>query len=440
MDDLYIYKMLEDYENMNPLRMHVPGRHGKAGGELDITELLFTPGLFSNDNVIERAQREVAKVYRSRECFFITAGATVGIFTMLASSFDEGDYVIVDRGCHRSVISAMALLGLNPVFIYPQILEDFNIACGFSEDSVDRALKSRPEAKGIIITAPTYYGVIPEGIEYITSLREKGLKVLCDGAHGAHLPLMGYDIYRKFDMYVLSAHKTLPVATGGAYLFANNRCDRSEILKKLALFHTSSPSYEIMAMLEAAPIRTDEEKAATLKRNASILGRIAKKANGENGVLARCFEPMRLVINMNDAKEAHLLLCAKYGIYPEMCDGRNIVFISTEADSEEDLKRLERAVSEICELNEKGKKPRQNLKLLPAKRKINLRNAVLGRKIKAKIKDTAGLVCGEIIVKTPPCIPLLIPGEVITEGHIKMLLQNGFDIEYNIDIVEEGAI
>lgn len=440
MDNLYIYKMLEDYKNKNPLRMHVPGRHGKHGGEYDITELLFTPGLFSDDNIIERAQREVAKVYSARECFFITAGATAGIFAMLAVSFHEGDFVIVDRGCHRSVLSAMALLGLNPVFIYPEILEDFGISCGFTKESIDNAIKECPEAKGIIITAPTYYGVIPQGMEHITSLKEKGIKVLCDGAHGAHLPLMGYNLYRSFDMYVLSAHKTLPVPTAGAYLFANNRCDRAEILKKLALFHTSSPSYEIMAMLEEAPVKAAQNGGVNLKRNACILNAIAKNIDSQKNVKARCFDPLRLVINMSDAKEAHLLLCAKYGIYPEMCDGKNIVFIITEADSEEDLRRLEDALIAVCGQSGKRGKKKQEVLLLPAERKIALRDAVLGRKIKAKIKDTAGLVCGEIIVKTPPCIPVLIPGEVISEEHIKMLLQNGFDIEYNIDIVEEGTI
>ena len=228
MENTPLYDALRAFAAARPLRMHMPGHKGRplpapelAGlSALDFTELPPTGDLFSGGDAIEAAEALWAKVFRMAHCLFLTGGATQGVQAALALACRPGDAVLLDRGSHRSAYNALALLDLRPVYLERPWLPQAGVTGPVSPQSVEQALKTRPDIKTVCITSPTYYGVLSDLPALAAVCRAHGAVLVVDGAHGAHLPFLGNFDLAAADLAVVSAHKTLPAPGQSALLLA----------------------------------------------------------------------------------------------------------------------------------------------------------------------------------------------------------------------------
>ena len=254
-----LYDSLRALAGTHPLRLDMPGHHGGPlpGGfpwpsEIDFTENGHTGDLYGGEpDAIQAAERLWAERFGFDSCLFLTGGSTQGIHAGLALLAGEGGPAALDRGSHRSVYHALALLDLTPHFIPRPWLAGEGVTGPVLPETVGKALKAHPEIKTVCITSPTYYGVLSDIPAIAGVCRTHGAKLMVDGAHGAHLPFLGYTGYQAADVVVMSAHKTLPAPGQTALLLANG-FGLDQLQRWGSVYGTSSPSYVLMSALDAA--------------------------------------------------------------------------------------------------------------------------------------------------------------------------------------------
>lgn len=402
----------------------------------DMTEVEGLDNLHHPEQCIKEAQMKLSKLYKSHKSYFLVNGSTCGNLVMLFSAFDEGDYIIVERNCHRSISNGIIMRKLKPIYvenIYSNILKE---PIGMDLEDLKTKLNKYRNIKGIILTYPNYYG-IGYNIENIVRLcKEKNIKILIDSAHGAHfgfhddLPFSAQEL--DADMVVMSAHKTLPSLTQTAYLHLNN----AELLEKvefyLSVFMSTSPSYIFMASLDYSRAFLEyESKQAydelfknieNVKKSIDILDYIRilnKETLIEEGFNNIIIDKSRIVINLEEPYSGHKLLryLRENRVQAEMSSNKSVVLIPSPFNIKEDFEQLKYALIN-CPYNELideevpmiiGKIPK--LKLLPYE-------AMERKKIYITIEEALGKIVGENIIPYPPGVPLLIMGEEIEQEHI----------------------
>ena len=268
-----------------PLRLDMPGHHGKplAGGfpwpsELDFTENGRTGDLFGGEpDGIQRAEALWAARLGFDSCLFLTGGSTQGIHTGLALLAGAGGAAAIDRGSHRSVYHALALLDLSPAFLTRPWLAEEGITGPILPETVAEVLSARRSIKTVCITSPTYYGVLSDIPAIAAVCHAHGAKLMVDGAHGAHLPFLGDEGYRAADVVVMSAHKTLPAPGQSALLFANG-FPLSELQRWGSVYGSSSPSYVFMAALDAVRDYMEGEGTARYRETVRLVGELPSPA------------------------------------------------------------------------------------------------------------------------------------------------------------------
>ena len=283
-----------------PLRMHMPGHKGmglplpelSAAAPLDFTELPPTGNLFEGDGPIRAAEELWAAAFHMDACLFLTGGSTQGVLSALTLTCRPGDAVLLDRGCHRSAYNALALLDLQPHYLYRPWLEEEGIGGPVSPQAVEKELAEHPEIKTVCITSPTYYGVQSDISTLASVAHTHGARLIVDGAHGAHLPFLGDFSLSAADLAVVSAHKTLPAPGQSALLFANG-VPLEELCRAGSLYGSSSPSSPMMAALDAArawtrPAPPNGPHAGPHPPGALVPGRLCRQGGaGGAGRLSR---------------------------------------------------------------------------------------------------------------------------------------------------------
>ena len=222
-----LYDAIRAFSAQGPVRLHIPGHKGKplpipeltGAAALDVTELGPTGDLFHGGEPFDSAQRLWAEDFSMNCCQFLTGGSTLGLHTALALCCRPGDRVLIDRGCHRAVYNALALLDLDPVYLPRPWWEEERLMSTISPESVEKALTEHPEIKTVCITSPSYCGLLCDVKEISHMVHRNGGRLIVDGAHGAHLPFLGVDAFAGADMVVCSAHKTLPALGQSSLLF-----------------------------------------------------------------------------------------------------------------------------------------------------------------------------------------------------------------------------
>ena len=242
-----LYDALTQFAAQNPLRMAMPGHKGKPipglpaeYARLDFTELPPTGNLYGEDmDCIAQAEQAWAEAWGADSCLFLTGGSTQGIHTMLMLS--DSDTILIDRVSHRSIHTGLALLGKTPVWLTRPWLSDVGTAGPLEPETVEAELKAHPECRAVCVTSPTYYGVLSDIPTLAQVCHRHGAKLLVDGAHGAHLFLLGENPYRGADLVTVSAHKTLPAPGQSALLFGSSIAF-DQLRQASLIFATSSPS------------------------------------------------------------------------------------------------------------------------------------------------------------------------------------------------------
>ena len=429
-----LYEMAQ--RNKNRLRLHVPGHKGQAPFEtgpvqaLDVTELSITDNLYEPFGPIKKAQALMAGAAGAAHTLMLTGGATAGIHTMLLYSAKPGDTVILPRNAHLSFINGCILNDLRPVYAPLQMTAD-----GYAyapEDGFLRTIADHPQARAVVVTRPDYYGGMVNLDRVAQAAHQKGMRLLVDEAHGAHLPWMkGIRSAASCgaDLWVQSAHKTLPALTAGAFLHLGSGEDAERARRMLRLVQTSSPAFYLLQSLDDARAWMDAHGPAALntltERIADLHGRIKEwgyhDARESWRALPLSFDDTRLVIAAPQGGYALADCLSEQGIDVEMADERRIVCILTVMDGEETFSRLAAALKEARRLPGAG--AFMSPMAYPVPRQIMPpRQAALGDQEWVEAAGAVGRTLAAGAGLYPPGIPLIAPGEEVCAEAVDILL------------------
>ena len=257
-----LYDKLKEYAASGVYPMHMPGHKRNTElllpglpYEIDVSEIYGFDFLHDPHGVLKETAEIAAELYGSDRAFPLINGSTVGILAAIGAHAGRGDKVLVARGCHQSVYNAIELFGLEPVFIMPEMDEVTGITCSVDPVAVRSALDSNMDTRLVVITSPTYEGVISDIGAIADISHSRGIPLFVDGAHGAHLGFSkGFPdsaVHSGADITVVSLHKTLPALTQCSLLHVcGERADLGELSRLLSVLQTSSPSYVLMASID----------------------------------------------------------------------------------------------------------------------------------------------------------------------------------------------
>lgn len=433
-----IYNNLERFAKSGAVRFFMPGH--KGGYNLpknylspvmpyDVTELRATDNLFAPENVIAESQTALAEKFGVMTAHYLTGGATLGIYGALSLCQKPGGHVILDRGCHKSVLDAMILLGLEPVFL-DYTYESDGVLSPVCPASVYNAVSKYPDAAAVVITSPSYYGLcaLIEPIHAITDA--VGIPLIVDAAHGGNMLFMNrLPLCAEFT--VVSLHKTLPALTGAAVLFSNKYASE-EITRNLSLFSTSSPSHIILASAEKSITYMENEGREALFKLAERCAYFTAWLNMStpfSNIESATSDITRIVIHTGltsmSGYELYDALEDEFNIICEMADTENVVLIPSVANRENDFKLLQEALLSIS-----GRVKRlKHIKEIPSAPhpvfNTGMREAFFSQKERLNAGDSYGRTSCETLTQYPPGIPYLMPGQCITEYEIEQMTRLG---------------
>lgn len=457
-----LLEYLENYTNTNALPMHMPGHKRnvsfapylkKLYANCDLTEIYGMDDLHAPEGILKESITKAEKLWNSQHSFYILNGSTGGILAGIRACTSYRDSILVARNCHKSVYNAVELLGLDPIYILPNILEDFPIYGSINPKDVYNALRKNKDIKLVVLTSPTYEGII-SNVEEITEIAHSfGVPVLVDEAHGAHLDLSLHftngAVKSGADITVQSLHKTLPSLTQTAILHLNSDIiTPHQLQRQLSIFQTSSPSYLLMSSIDSCIelISKHKELFDNWNKNLEFFKKeISKLKNlkilnyNTNPKISReifALDNSKIVISTatTDINGNILMdiLRTKYNIELEMCSGDYAIAMTSMADTKDSLKKLAKALIEIDkELYSFQRRPIIiSISNLPP-RKMTVLNAVNNDYKTISILDSKNLISMEYVWVYPPGIPLITPGEIITD-EIITAISTAIDNEMNL--------
>ena len=404
----------------------MPGHKGVSllGCEaFDITEILGADVLYSADGIIAESEDNLSRLYGTAHSFYSTEGSTLAIKAMLAlvseRKGDERPLILAARNVHAAFVRAAALLDLDVEWIYPNE-EEHLCRCIISPRDIQIAVEqSDRRISAVYITSPDYLGNISDISHLAKTCKKYGIPLLVDNAHGAYLRFLPEDMHPitlGAAMCADSAHKTLPVLTGGAYLHISP--DYPEYAERargaLSLFASTSPSYLTLASLDLANKSLSEdypEKIADLV-NKSV--QIKQKIK-DSGFDIADSEPLKIVIKAGESLAHHL---REQGIEPEFSDGDYTVLMLTPENSEADFERLLSALSSFDPSSLAASSEPSAPK--PHKAEMTIREAVLSPCENIQVERSEGRICASPTVSCPPAVPIVISGERITAEDVRL--------------------
>lgn len=449
---------LEDYRRKKPIRLHVPGHGGGRGlcpamrwsnlPGWDVTEIEGLDDLHNPTGVIAEAQEKTAELYGAQHTFFLVNGTTVGIQALIAATCKENDTLVLPRNVHRSVLGGLVLSGAKPLFLEPDVVPEFGFAAGFDPSKLEDVLSKESSVGAVMAVHPVYYGVVSD-LEVVDKVcRRYGVPLLVDEAHGTHLrfnPELPSDaLSLGADAVVQSVHKTGGAFTQASWLhLGNDALDFEQVAEVLRVLQTSSPSYILLASLDAARSQLARFGKSYLKeliemaREASwLINRLAgltvlgKEHLGSPGAVG--YDPTRLVVSVQglglSGYDVGRKLAHEYGIYIEMADAFNVVAVLPLGISRTDIQLLVQALTEISQQS-RGY-ANMNRKIVPAPAGLSFpplvitpRRAWLALQRNIPLREAVGKISGEIIAVYPPGIAIIYPGEEITSEIVEYLIQ-----------------
>ncbi|MGB3755407.1 MAG: aminotransferase class I/II-fold pyridoxal phosphate-dependent enzyme [Rivularia sp. (in: cyanobacteria)] len=419
---------------------------GKAVFSADLTELTELDCLFAPDGVIQQAQQLAAEAFGSSQTWFLVNGSTCGIEAAILATCNDGDKIILPRNVHSSVISGLILSGAIPIFINPEYDANSEIAHSITVKSLEKALEKHPDAEAVMMVYPTYYGVCGD-IKAIAQLtHEYNIPLLVDEAHGAHfafhpeLPISALNA--GADLTVQSIHKTLGAMTQASMLHVQGeRININRVNKALQLTQSTSPSYILLASLDAARQQIALHGKELLTQTLQLAEKARNRINKIPGLSILSFPPSppspsyldntRLTVIVSELGitgfEAEEILDEKFNVTPEFASLKTVTFIISLGNTAEDIEQLVKAFKTLAK---KYRKPllKNKKRLLwnnfPESNTLQLspRQAFFSSTETVPIKQAINCISAETVCPYPPGIPLLIPGEIITSAVVEHLL------------------
>lgn len=431
-----IVSFLRSYQEKSPVRMHMPGHKGAGilGFEgMDLTEIYGADELFEAEGIIKESEQNASSLFGC-PTYYSTQGSTLCIQTMCtilcqdAKSKGKKPKILAGRNAHRSFIHAAALLDFDIAWLYGN--SDY-LSCKIHAEDLEKAIiESLPTA--VYLTNPDYLGNLLDIQSLASVCKKHNVLLAIDNAHGAYLRFLEpslHPIDLGADLCCDSAHKTLPVLTGGAYLHLSdslNQVWKNDVKHFMEYFSSTSPSYLIMASLDAA----NEVLDTTFKKSLSeCIQRVdgLKNTLVQHGYTILSGEPMKITISTKEFgytgnEIANLLM--ECDIYPEFYDSDYIVLMPSPYNTKDDLKRLETC---LCGIERKPILINKPPKLEQSKKAMNVRQALFSSSITLDVSKSLGQVCSSVTVSCPPAILPVIPGEVISESSIEVMKYYGIE-------------
>lgn len=442
-----IFEALERYKSMRIVPFDVPGhKRGKGNPELtkflgekcltvDVNSMKPLDNLCHPVSVIKEAEELAARAFGAQHAFFMVNGTTSAVQSMIMSVCKRGDKIIMPRNVHRSAINALIISGAVPVYVNPSINKQLGIPLGMSVADVKKAIEQNPDAKAVLVNNPTYYGICSD-LRTITKLaHQHGMKVLVDEAHGTrfyfgeNLPVSA--MAAGADMAAVSMHKTGGSLTQSSFLLSNHPdLHQGYIRQIINLTQTTSGSYLLLSSLDLSRRNLalhGKEIFARVKELAQYAREEINKLGGFyafsseliDGDAIFDFDTTKLSVHTRDIGlagiEVYDLLRDEYDIQIEFGDIGNILAIISVGDNMFVMERLISAMAEIKRIYQKDKAGMYDHEYINPEVVMTPQEAFYAAKRAMPIEQSAGQICSEFVMCYPPGIPILAPGERITQ-------------------------
>lgn len=462
-----LFTALVDYAKSDVIPFDVPGhKRGHVSNKfnealaqysmrLDVNSSKKLDMLGNPHGVILESEKLIAEAYSADHAFMLVNGSTSGVQYMIMSACSHGSKIIMPRNVHKSAINGLILSGALPVFIQPEVNEEWGIANGVSLQNIKTAIIENPDAKAIFLINPTYFGAVSD-LKSITVLAHKhNMAVLVDEAHGSHFPFHPSFPHGAMalgaDMSTISMHKTGGSLTQSSVLLLNEGIlTRNQVRTTINLFQTTSASYLLMASIDVARQQLVTEGKSFFSNLLQSVGNIKDRIKKMPGLDVLSYEnidglgvygidELKIVVRVNDLGlsgfEVYDMLCDEYHIQVELAETNVILAIVSVGDDDNSLESLVNAFQDISR-RYYGKRAKLSVKIVDVLEKpellISPKDAYYSQKKSISIDDAKGEISGESIMIYPPGIPLVIPGEKISEEIIRyykfLITQNSITI------------
>ena len=481
-DGTSLYAALSEYSDSDYYPYHMPGhKRSKLMGEMaqyygsDITEIDGFDDLHHAKGVLLDAQQRANRLYGAGETFYLVNGSTCGILASIMAATERGGELLIARNCHKSVYHAAIMQELTLRYCYPSLIEEYGICDGVAAQQIERMLEEYPDCRAVVITSPTYEGIVSDVKAIADVVHGKNKILIVDEAHGAHFGLGAHmspgAVACGADVVVHSLHKTLPSMTQTALLHVQgNRVDCRKLKKYLTMLQTSSPSYVMMASIDCCVRYVEEhgaERFAFMRRQYENFCkkleslrhiRIGKMTDvSEKNHFLTNWDIGKLVISVRrtsmSGRKLYDILREKYHLQMEMAAADYVLAIMTIMDSEEGWQRLADALLEIDDSikeesidNVTAAESISSTETMTDSKKFMPEVSMTAARAfhsdwqEIFLEDAVGRTAADFVNLYPPGIPILVPGEVISDTisvRIREYLHMGLNVQ---GITSEGKV
>lgn len=489
----HLYEKLKEYSVTDYYPYHMPGHKRRMSGEMpeqaismDITEIDGFDNLHQPEGILQNLQEKASEFYGAEETFYLVGGSTSGILSAVSAALPVGGHILMARNCHKSAYHAVYLRNLTVSYLYPSVMEEYDINDVITPDQVWEALEQEPDIDAVLLVSPTYEGRIAEIGRIAQITHERGIPLIVDEAHGAHLGFSSGFAKNSCqvgaDLVIHSVHKTLPAMTQTALLHVNGTLiDRDMLRRFLHIYQSSSPSYLLMASI-------DNAMGILEKRGQQLFADFKTKYSQMMEKLSACrtldFLPQeegrqdvgKLLISGKkfglSGQQIYDILLEEYHLQLEMAAGNYALAMFTVADSEEAYERMTKALLaidkriqqqiltrhlEAKETSNQAENTKYNVTKMTSEltlQDINFTqndpesvDEVICEQIPFRVAwdmawewiplpDAVGKCVGDFINLYPPGVPLLVPGEVMTSGQYHQIVSY-LEQQLNVQGVEQ---
>lgn len=454
-----LFSGLLEHAKKDPIQFHIPGHKKGVGMDSDFRDFIGTNALsidlinigplddlHAPKGIIKQAQDLAAEAFGADHTFFSVQGTSGAIMTMVMTVCGPGDKIIVPRNVHKSVMSAIVFSGAIPIFIHPEVDERLGISHGITTDAVEKALVQNPDAKGVLVINPTYFGISADLRKIVEIAHSFNVPVLVDEAHGVHihfhekLPLSA--MQAGADMAATSVHKLGGSMTQSSVLnIREGLVSAKRVQSILSMLTTTSTSYLLLASLDVARKQLAVKGHQLIERTIELAQYIRREINeidylfcvGEEILETKAafdYDPTKLIISVKElgltGYEVEKWLRGMYNIEVELSDLYNILCIVTPGDSKREADILLEALSELSKKRTNKVEQMKSVVLLPDIPLLALtpRDAFYADTELVPFDESEGRIIAEFIMVYPPGIPIFIPGEIITKDNLIYIKKN----------------
>ena len=454
-----IYEALERLRKMRVVPFDVPGhKRGRGNPELarllgekcmsmDVNSMKPLDNLCHPVSVIRQAEELAAEAFGAAHAFLMVGGTTSAVQAMVLSVAKRGEKIILPRNVHRSVIGAMVLCGAVPVYVNPQCNDRLGIPLGMTVEDVKKAIEENPDAKAVLVNNPTYYGICSDIKTIVKMAHDHGMYCLADEAHGTHfyfsdqLPVSAMEA--GADMAAVSMHKSGGSLTQSSLLLLGPDMSEGYVRQIINLTQTTSGSYLLLSSLDISRRNLALRGKETFEKVRSYAKYARAEINDIGGYYAFCrelingnsvydFDVTKLAVHTLDVGlagiEVYDLLRDEYDIQIEFGDFGNFLAYLSIGDRKQDIERLVSALAEISRRFGKEKVDLMTQEYVDPQVAVSPQDAFYADKEKVELKDAPGRISGEFVMCYPPGIPILAPGERVTQEireHIEYAREKG---------------